>query len=78
MPSGQGSSFNFLQEGGSFFDVGAHVGYYSMLASELVGKSGHIYSFKPTPRTFETLKENAGKKKILLCLIVRYFMKKKQ
>ena len=59
---------NFLQEGDSFFDVGAHVGYYSMLASELVGKSGHIYSFEPTPRTFETLKENAGKKKNIVAL----------
>jgi FkbM family methyltransferase len=49
---------NFLQEGDIFFDVGAHVGYYSVLASDLVGDKGKVYSFEPTPRTFASLKEN--------------------
>ena len=49
---------NFIKEGDIFFDVGAHVGYYSMLASNLVGKTGQVHSFEPTPRTFNTLKGN--------------------
>lgn len=53
---------NFLKEGDVFFDVGAHVGYYSILASDLVGAKGHIYSFEPTPRTFTSLSENANRK----------------
>ena len=43
---------NFLKEGDVFIDIGAHVGYYSVLASDLVGASGKVYAFEPTPRTF--------------------------
>lgn len=53
---------NFLKKGDVFFDVGAHVGYYSLLASNLVEQEGYVHSFEPTPRTFQTLKENAGPK----------------
>ncbi len=42
-----------------FFDVGAHFGYYSLLASTLVGKAGAIHAFEPTPSTFEVLRRNA-------------------
>lgn len=49
---------NFLEEGDTFFDIGAHVGYYSVLASRLVGNSGKVIGFEPTPRTFTSLLEN--------------------
>lgn len=49
---------NFLREGDVFFDIGAHVGYYTMLARELVGETGFVHSFEPTPRTFSSLAEN--------------------
>lgn len=51
---------NFVQEGDIFFDVGAHVGYYSVLNSSLVGETGQVHSFEPTPRTFKTLKYNTS------------------
>ena len=44
----------------TFLDVGAHIGYFSMLASFLVGPKGKVHSFEVTPRTFETLKENVS------------------
>ena len=50
----------FLKEGDTFLDVGAHVGIYTMLASKLVGNTGKVYSFEPTPRTFKTLKNNSS------------------
>lgn len=53
---------NFIKEGDVFFDVGAHVGFYSALASSLVGSSGEVHSFEPTPRTFESLRRNTCKK----------------
>lgn len=49
---------NFLREGDVCFDIGAHVGYYTMLAKELVGETGSVHSFEPTPRTFRSLAEN--------------------
>lgn len=49
---------NFIKEGDIFVDIGAHVGIYTKLNSRLVGDSGKVYSFEPTPRTFKTLWEN--------------------
>lgn len=53
---------NFIKDGDTVFDVGAHVGYYSVLSSTLVGEKGQVHSFEPTPRTFNTLKENTSTK----------------
>ncbi len=48
----------FLKEGSTFIDVGAHIGFYSMLTSHLVGGKGKVYSFEPTPWTYELLQKN--------------------
>ncbi len=50
---------NSLKEGDVFIDIGAHLGFYSLLAARLVGE-GKVYSFEPTPRTFGLLKENVS------------------
>ncbi|MEV6054294.1 FkbM family methyltransferase [Streptomyces sp. NPDC052107] len=49
----------FLRPGMTFFDVGAHVGYFSMLASYAVGPTGRIVAFEPTPSTYKVLQMNA-------------------
>ncbi len=48
----------YLKPGMIFFDIGAHIGYESVLASVIVGKTGKVYSFEPTPSTFEQLFSN--------------------
>lgn len=53
---------NFIESGDTVFDVGAHVGYYTMLSSALVEGKGQVHSFEPTPRTFQTLKDNTSPK----------------
>lgn len=58
---------NFLREGDVFYDVGAHVGYYTTLGSNLVGNSGQVHSFEPTPRTFQSLAANV-RDKINVCV----------
>jgi FkbM family methyltransferase len=47
-----------LTEGDVFFDVGAHYGYFSILASNLVGGKGKVYSFEPTPSVADQLRSN--------------------
>ncbi|MBI5408624.1 MAG: FkbM family methyltransferase [Nitrospirae bacterium] len=37
----------YLTSGGIFIDAGAGVGYFSAIASELVGISGQVHSFEP-------------------------------
>ncbi len=39
-----------ITPGSIVYDVGAHVGYYTLLASELVGEDGHVYAFEPHPK----------------------------
>lgn len=47
-----------LRPGMVLFDVGAHFGYYSMLGSWLVGPTGRVVSFEPTPSSLEVLRAN--------------------
>ena len=39
-------------------DIGAHVGYYTLLAAKLVGPSGKVYAFEPEPGNHDTLLKN--------------------
>lgn len=39
-------------------DVGAHVGYFALLAARLVGSGGAIFAFEPDPSNFELLQRN--------------------
>ncbi len=48
----------YLQPGMTCVDVGAHVGFYSMLFAELTGTEGAVHSFEPTPWTYRLLTEN--------------------
>jgi len=45
----------FLPAGATFLDVGAHAGYFALLASDLVGPTGRVYAIEPNPRTFASL-----------------------
>jgi FkbM family methyltransferase len=56
-----------LKEGDTFVDIGAHFGYFSLLARCLVGKSGAIYSFEASPSTFKMLNKNIGNKNNIEC-----------
>ena len=47
-----------MMPGDIVFDIGANVGFYTLLASELVGPKGHVYSFEPVPRNINFLKEH--------------------
>jgi FkbM family methyltransferase len=47
-----------LGAGQTFFDVGAHFGYFSLLADHVMGGAGQVHAFEPTPSTFAVLAEN--------------------
>jgi FkbM family methyltransferase len=40
-----------IRPGDTVIDVGANVGVYTMLAAELVGRSGHVHAFEPDPQS---------------------------
>ena len=42
----------------TFIDVGAHYGYFSLLASVIVGDNGQVLSFEAAPKTYDILNKN--------------------
>jgi hypothetical protein len=47
-----------LKEGDNFIDVGSNIGYFSILASRLIGSEGRVFSFEASPSMLIRLKEN--------------------
>ena len=47
-----------VKEGEVVLDIGAHIGYYTLLFARLVGKKGKVYAFEPDPKNFALLKRN--------------------
>jgi FkbM family methyltransferase len=48
----------FLKEGDVFFDLGAHVGFFTLLASLFVGDQGRVVAFEPNPENIRYLKKH--------------------
>lgn len=48
----------FVRSGEVFIDIGAHKGYLTCLAAQLVGPTGKVISFEPDPRAFSALETN--------------------
>jgi len=49
---------HLITDGMTVVDLGAHVGYYTILASRLVGSSGLVYAFEPDPTSYAYLLKN--------------------
>ena len=47
-----------LKPGYVFFDIGANVGYYSILASKLVGPNGSVVALEPAVRNLAFLERH--------------------
>jgi FkbM family methyltransferase len=47
-----------VRPGAVFLDVGAHVGFYTLLASVLTGDGGRVFAFEPLPRNLEDLRRH--------------------
>ena len=50
---------DLLAPGGVFVDVGANLGYFSMVAARAVGGNGRVFAFEPEPENFRLLQANA-------------------
>ncbi len=51
---------DFLKEGDVALDVGGNIGYYALLESKLVGKSGKVFAVEPVRSNFELLNKNVA------------------
>lgn len=49
---------DIVECGWTVLDIGAHIGYHTLLLAKLVGDNGKIISFEPLPESQEFLREN--------------------
>jgi FkbM family methyltransferase len=48
----------FLRPGDVFVDIGANIGWYTIVAASTVGINGHVYAFEPERANFELAARN--------------------
>lgn len=54
------SNRTVLRRGDVAVDIGANVGYYTRIASQLVGSDGAVLAFEPMPAAFRVLQLNCA------------------
>jgi FkbM family methyltransferase len=51
-----------LGPGGVMYDIGANIGFFSLLGARLAGpEPGHVYAFEPAPENAEAIRINAAR-----------------
>jgi len=58
-----------IKEGNVVLNIGAHIGYYTLIFAKLVGEKGEVFAFEPEPTNFSLLQKNVeinGYKNVVL------------
>ncbi len=61
----------FLSSGGVFIDLGANEGYFSVLASRLVGEGGRVIVIEPQDRLMRVIEKNFSLNAVANATVVR-------
>ncbi len=66
----QKSFFHSIQKGDVVYDLGAHVGYYSLLASVAAGATGRVVCFEPSPRNVGYMRRHLQLNRVINCEVI--------
>jgi predicted RNA methylase len=61
-----------IQPGEVFYDLGANIGLFSLMAARLVGASGEVYSFEPDPVNAARLRRNVAQNRLTNVTVVEH------
>jgi FkbM family methyltransferase len=59
-PEVQEALAELIKPGQTVYDVGANIGFFTILCSRLVGPQGKVYAFEPIPQNLATLRHNVA------------------
>jgi FkbM family methyltransferase len=59
-----------IRPGDVVYDVGANVGFYTLLSSVLVHDSGHVFAFEPLPRNLAYLSRHVEMNRLTNCTVL--------
>jgi FkbM family methyltransferase len=60
-PDVQNALQQYLRPGMIFYDIGANIGFFSLLAARIVGKDGRVVAFEADPEIAARLREHASR-----------------
>jgi len=70
--------FDNCQSESIVWDIGANVGYYSIVCATAVGEKGKVYAFDPHPQAKQRILENAGLNNLENIIIIPYALGKEK
>jgi FkbM family methyltransferase len=59
-PSVQEAMLRHLPRGGTFYDVGANLGFFALLGALMTGPEGRVIAFEPAPDNADAVRHNAS------------------
>lgn len=69
-PEVQQALAELIEPGQTVYDVGANIGFFTILCSRLVGSQGKVYAFEPIPENVVTLRHNIALNKLTNVIVV--------
>lgn len=59
-PELQAAIREWIAPGATVYDVGANIGYVSLLLAKQVGRAGQVFAFEPLPANIERIRQNVA------------------